>query len=188
MRPLPTDTPQSVEMQRQLSDMHLSNWLQYDLFHANWWILIGLICISVVAWFLLVRREGLRQTCLYAAIALLLTLGLFEYGEELILWDYPTDIIPYFPPLTSVNLLILPLAFSILYQRLRSWKSFLWAALGACVAVSFVIEPLLALGRIYELVNWRYYFSLPVYFILAVFTRFLTGKIVSIEARYQRRV
>jgi hypothetical protein len=185
MQPLPTGVQQSEVIQGQLSKMHLDTWLKDDLFHANWWILIALVCIFVVAWFLLLKREGLRETCLFAAIVTILALSFVEYGEELILWDYPADIIPYFPSLTSINLILLPLAFSILYQRFRTWRSFLWAALIASAAVSLVVEPLLALGHLYELVNWRYYFSLPVYLILALAAKFFTEKIAAINARRQ---
>jgi hypothetical protein len=187
MQPSTAGIQQSAIIQKQLSDMHVDLWLKEDLLHVHWWILIGLDCVLVATWFLLLRREGLRETCLYAAVMAVFALGLEEYGEELILWDYPTDIIPYFPPLTSVNLLLLPLAFSILHQRCRTWKRFLWAALIASAAVSLVAEPLLAYGKLYELVNWEHYFSLPAYYILALVTRFVTVKIAAVSERYCRQ-
>lgn len=186
MQPSATGIQPSVELQKQLTQLHISMWLKEDLLHLDWWILIGLVCASVGAWFLLIKREGLKEACLYAAIAALLAFGVNEYGEELILWDYPTDIIPYFPPLTSINLILLPLALSVLYQRFRTWKSFLWAALIASAAVSLVVEPLLALANMYEPINWNYFFSLPVFYLLAVVARWMTEKVTAISRRNLR--
>lgn len=183
MQPSPTALPPSVAFQKQLTDLHIRMWREQDLFHANWWILIGLVCACVAAWFWLIRRAGLKEACLYVLVAAIFSFGINEYGEELILWDYPTDIVPYFPALTSINLIILPLVFSILYQRFRTWKGFLWASLIASAAISLAIDPLLAWGRLYTLINWRYAFSLPVYFLLAVATRVITRVFVTVAAQ-----
>jgi hypothetical protein len=179
----PPEIPGSVVLQKHLTLTHIDMWLKDDVFHNRWWILLGLICVSLIIWFILLDKSRAKDICLYAALSTVFVLGMVEYGEELILWDYPTDIIPIFPPLTSFNLLLLPLAYSLLYQSFRTWKGFIGSTIVVSAIISFVIEPLLSWGDLYQLINWKYYFSYPVYIALALVTKVLTIKINEITQR-----
>jgi hypothetical protein len=188
MKLAPSGMPESVGIQQQLTSIHIDEWLKDDFLHARWWILLGMILLSALLWLILLDKARLKDIFLFAFLAAILAMALVEYGDELIQWDYPTDIIPVFPPLTSINLFILPLALSLVYQYFRTWKSFFLAALAASSAISFVVEPLLAWGDFYQLINWHYLFSFPVYVALAMFTRWLVLKINAITDRNKRTI
>lgn len=166
-----TEVPKSVNLQRLLTSIHIHNWLKNDLFHSDWWFLIGLVFVSLLVWWCLLDKSRLNEICLYTALAAILSLGIVEYGEELTLWDYPTDIIPIFPPLTSINLFCLPLIYSLTYQHFNSKKSFVWATVVITSIICFIIEPILAKEHLYQLLHWKYFYSLPIYFTMAIFIR-----------------
>ena len=92
---------------------------------------------------MLLDKSRRMEICLYAPLALIIAMGIVEYGEELTLWDYPTDIIPIFPPLTSANLLMLPLSYSLAHQYFHTTGRFVVAVLIITGVICFVIEPLL---------------------------------------------
>lgn len=185
--PLASDIPESVKGQMYLTSDHIDYWLKNDLFHAGWWVLSALIIVSLAVWLVLLDKKRLRETLLFVALMTIISLGINEYGEELILWDYPVDIIPIFPPLSSLNLLLLPLAYSLAYQYSKTAWRFFWATLVITAALCFIVEPLLSLGNMYKLLNWHYWWGFPFFAAAALLVRKVTVKIFKIEKRAEER-
>lgn len=173
--------PPDVDIQKYLTSLHIDQWLRDGLFHYKWWILILLVLVSLLIWWNRIDKSRLHEICLYAALAAIIAMGIFEWGEELTLWEFPIDIIPIFPPLSSINLIGLPLIYSLAYQHFRTWKGFLWATLLITAVICFVFEPLLAWAGLYQLLKWEYYYSFPVYAAMAVGTKAVADKIHHIE-------
>lgn len=177
------EIPKSVEIQKHLTDIHIEDWIKQDVFHFTWWALIGLICIYIFIWWKILDKQRAPEICLYVVLATLLVLGIVEYGEELILWEYPIDIIPIFPPLTSINLISLPLVYSLTYQYFKTKKSFVVATIIITAILCFILEPILVWGNLYKLLHWKYYFSFPIYVSVAICVRLLVTKINSIAEK-----
>lgn len=180
--------PKSVEIQRYLTSIHIDNWLKQDVFHFRWWCLIGLVFVILLVWWNLLDKSRLPEIVLYAILSTIITLGIVEYGEELTLWNYPTDIIPIFPPLTSINLISLPLIYSLTYQYFITKKSFIWATVIITSVICFIIEPILVWGGFYQLIYWKYYFSVPIYISLAILIRVLVIRINNINEKYRGKI
>lgn len=180
-----SEIPKSVEIQQELTSIHIEEWIKQDVFLFRWWFLLGLIFVSLLVWWKLLDKSRLHETFLYAVLATIIVLGIVEYGEELTLWDYPTDIIPIFPPLTSINLISLPLIYSLTYQYFMTKKSFAWATVIITAVICFIIEPILVWGGFYELLHWEYYYSFPIYVSLAILVRVVVMKIYNITEKYR---
>jgi Kef-type K+ transport system membrane component KefB len=180
--------PKSVNIQRYLTSIHVEEWLKHDVYHLRWWILLSLIFIALLAWWILVDKSRLPEVCLYIVFSTLIYMGIHEYGEELTLWDYPTDIIPIFPSLSSINLIILPLAYSLVHQYYKTKKSFLRAALIITAVICFIIEPLLALGGLYELLHWKYYYSFFIYVLVSIWSRVIIIKVFKIAENHRFKI
>ena len=95
---------QDVPIQQWITAVRIEQWLQEDIFQIRWWILISFFVFSVIVWWKLVDKTRLPEIMLFAGITMIASLILDEFGEELTMWDYPTDIFPLFPPLTDVNI------------------------------------------------------------------------------------
>jgi cbb3-type cytochrome oxidase subunit 3 len=187
LKPSPDIPPRSIEIQRLLTTTRTDDWLKNQVFSAQWWTLLILLLAICVIWWKLLDKKRARETCLYAALSIIFSIALNEYGEEFILWDYPTDIIPVFPPLSSINLILLPAAFSLVYQ-FSPPKYFALAALGTSAAICFIAEPLMALGSLYRLLNWNYAFNFILFFLDAMLVRFLTVKAYKIAAEVKQKI
>lgn len=181
-----SDIPQSVQAQRDLTSDHIDGWLNHVL-QPSWWVLVGLIVVCIAVWLILLDKKRLRETLLFAAIFSIIGLGMAEYGEELILWDYPVDLIAIFPPLTSINLLLMSLSYSLAYQYCKTSWVFFAAVLGITAVLCFGVEPLLSAGNLYELLNWRHWWSFPFYSVAALTVRMMTIKIFRIEEQARQR-
>lgn len=175
--------PQSVDLQRQLTTDHIDRWLAEDFLTLRWWLLIVFYVVAAAVWWKLLDKRRLKETILFSALAYIIVLGINEYGQELILWDYPTDLIPFFPPLSSVNLLLLPPLYSLIYQRFPSSKKYFLAALAGTAVICFVLEPLLAWGGFFKLLNWQYWQSLPIYIAMALLVRWMVVITLKITAK-----
>ena len=178
---VPSEIPQSVDLQKKLTELHIEEWLADDVFHVRWWILIGSLIVMFIAWLLLIDKAKMKETCLFLVLAIIIVLGIDEYGEELVLWEYPTDLIPIFPPLTSLNLISVPLFYSIAFQRFPDRKRFTIAVVIITAMICFVLEPILVWGGLYELINWQYIYSFFVYLLVAFVIRCIAKKILEIE-------
>ena len=170
-----------VEIQKQLTAVHVDEWLREDVFRFKWWILLGLILVFIIVWWIMLDKSRLLEICLYAALAIIVLMAINEYGEELTLWDYPVDIIAIFPPLSSINLISLPLIYSLVYQYFKTWKRFIWAAVITSAVICFIFEPILSWGGFFELLHWRYFLNFPLYAVTFICIRAVVILIYSIK-------
>lgn len=171
------------EIQKTLTAAHIEEWLRQDLFQTKWWLLLGLVVLIIVVWWKLLSQRRLPEVLLYAVLMMVVMMGVDEYGEELALWDYPIDIAPIFPVITAVNLLILPMALSLVHQHFDTWKSFSTVTVLVAALLCFAFEPALAWGGYYQLLKWKYYYSFPIYIAVALFIRWTVIQIFSIAER-----
>lgn len=172
-----SDIPKDVDIQKQLTEMHIKEWLQSDVFRTRWWILIAAIIVIWIIWWIKLDKSRFMEIGLFVVLSIILFMGVHEYGEELTLWDYPTDIIPVFPPLSSINLVCLPLIYSLVYQHFSQKKGFLLADLVTSAAICFIFEPLLAWAKFYQLLHWNYFFNFLIYIMITLFVRTVVVKI-----------
>jgi hypothetical protein len=180
---LTVNMSEDIALQRKLTSVRIEEWLHEDLFHFRWWFLVILFIVSIFLWFKLTDKKSFGRIILYAAFITIITLGLDEIGEELCLWDYPTDVLPVFPPLTAVDLASLPMIYSLIYQYFKTWKNFSIATLVMATIFCFVFEPILSWSDIYQPLTWKYYYGFPIYISMAVCTKFVTDKIFSITKK-----
>ncbi|EGO63115.1 CBO0543 family protein [Acetonema longum] len=170
----------AVELQKLLTNMRIEQWLQDDVFHFRWWLLLGQFAFSAFLWFKLVDKSRFPEMVLYMGFITIITLVLDELGEELSLWDYPVDLVPIFPPLTAVDLASLPIIYTLIYQYFGTWKSFFWATLIMATIFCFIFEPILVWGGVYQTLKWKYYYGFPIYVTMALCVRWMVKMIYAI--------
>ncbi len=182
-----SEIPGDVPIQKQLTSIHVEEWMKEDVFRLKWWLLIGLLLVFLFVWWKAADKSIFSDVCIFAALMAIVAMGINEYGEELTLWDYPTDVIPIFPPLSSINLISLPLIYSIVFQYFKTRRSFIWAALAVTALICFIIEPILAGVDFYQLLQWKYIFSFPIYAAAAVGIRETILKITAIDEKNKNK-
>ncbi|NPV91194.1 MAG: hypothetical protein HPY50_10540 [Firmicutes bacterium] len=171
-----------AEVQWQVTSARIEEWMTTEVFHFRWWFLLAVLCLSVYLWWKMVDKSRLNEIVLNMVFIIIAVIVLDELGDELTLWDYPTDLIPLFPPLTGIDLATMPMIYSLIYQHFRTWKSFLIASTIMALAFCFILEPLSVYIGVYQTLTWRYYYGLPIYFAIGVIGKLLVGKIYSISS------
>lgn len=185
MQNISEDMLRDAAVEWQLTSTRFDEWFKSDLFSLRWWLLLGVFVLSIYIWWKLVDKSRLNEIMLFSSIVAIIILTLDELGEELTLWDYPTDIFPLFPPIGAIDLACLPLLYSLIYQYFKSWKSYITAAIVMSFISCFVLEPLFVLTGIYQMITWKSYYGLPLYFSIAVCSKFILAKIYAIESKHR---
>ncbi|MDF2985047.1 MAG: hypothetical protein K0R50_557 [Eubacterium sp.] len=167
----------AVKVQEQLSAVRIDQWLHGIVFQWRWWFLLFIFFISAFIWWRTLDKSRLREIVLYVSLIIILTLVLDEIGEEMTLWDYPYDLIPLFPPLSAIDLACLPFIYSLIFQRFRTWKSFVIATIIMSGIFCFILEPLFIRIGIYQMLVWESYYGFPIYIMMAVICKILVKRI-----------
>lgn len=161
------------ELENQLTQARIQNWIHHDLLSYQWWILLAVLFIPWLLWWKWVDKTRLIEIALYGAITLVSASFLDAILSELCLWDYHFYVIPLWPRLISADFSVIPVTYMFIYQYFQEWKGFLFALLIISVIFAFAGEPLLVWLNIYTLHGWKHFYSLPLYFVLGVLVKYL---------------
>ena len=172
-----------VEVQWQLTTTRFYEWMQNDVFHFKWWLLLVLFIIFAYIWWKTVDKSRLNEIVLYTSLITIIALVLDELGEELTLWDYPYDLFPLFPPLTAIDLVCLPMVYSLIYQHFSTWKKFIIASIIMAAIFCFVLEPLFVLVGVYQMLKWKSYYGFPIYTSMGICIKAVVNMVYSKSAK-----
>jgi len=159
----------------QMMQVKIEQWFDFVLFSPLWWL--GVI-LSVVPWFLwfLFRNKQSTDRLLYAGLFVMTVSLVFDVtGDQLGLWNYRYNVVPFLPTYLPWDLTLVPLAILLLLQVKPQANPYLKAILFALLT-SYVGEPIFTFLSIYDPVNWRLTFSVPIYFLIYLGAHFLTRR------------
>lgn len=183
---IPESAIEIVQMQSVFNDMITKQWLQDVVFTWQWWILVFLMIVPWFLWLQLVDRRRLTAICLFGALVLVTVSWMDHLGTDLILWHYPYKLIPLYTQFVSINYGVLPVAFMLIYQYFLTWRSYIKAILILSIVFSFVAEPALSYLGMYQLLKWQYYYSFPIYIVIALIHRWILENIFKINHKYTK--
>lgn len=175
------------DLQWKLTTTRFEEWISNDVFRFRWWVLLAVFILSILIWWKLADKSRLTELILFAGIVTIIILALDELGEELALWDYPVEILPLFPPIASIDLASLPLVYSLMYQHFKTWKSYTIASIIMSILSCLVLEPLFVLSGIYQMITWKSYYGLPLYFTIAICAKIALAKISAIDSKQKSK-
>lgn len=172
------------EILHNLIAARTENWLNHDLFSWQWFLLVFVTIAAWVIFWKLADKRRLDELLLYGMIIMAITINLDEIGTELLLWTYPIKIMPLFPRMIAVDHAAVPVIYTLVYQYFDTWKGFTWAMLGVAASFSFIAEPMLELMDLYAVDNWKHYYGIPIYVLMAVMSRYIVKKVYQIKQKH----
>ena len=157
-----------IELRKMLRDVSIDFWLKTNVFSLVWWLELILVFLLWFFWWKRVDKTRLLEIAFYGLMVAITATVIDLIGTESVLWGYPNMLVPLMPPLFVVNFSLLPVIYMLVYQYFSSWKSFVIATLIISFIFAYGLEPLAIWLDIYEMNNWKYLYSLPVYIALAL--------------------
>lgn len=174
-----------IDIQKKLAEMRNERWYYHDLFTPQWWFLLALTILPWVIWWYLVDRTRIKQIWLNGALMTILIIHLDDIGTSLALWNYPYKLISIFPRLNPIDVSVLPVFHMLIYQYFTKWKAFLIANIIAALLFAYAVEPFFVKIHIYQLINWKYSYSIPGYIIKAIIIKYTLETVLDWKSKTQ---
>jgi hypothetical protein len=173
---------QAQRLQQELTALQEQIYFEDVLFSFQWWLLVFVFVGAYTLLWIAADRDRLPTLLFVGSLIFGIVIVADGIGLDLLLWNYPYMAIPCGPHLISVDLVI-PVAYVLLYQWFRGWRTYFIACTALAVLYAFVLEPLAHLVNIYNMYNWRHIYSFPIYIAIGLFAKWAGDTVEQISER-----
>lgn len=167
-----------IEVRRELQRLSLEHWLQDDIYKWTWWLNVVLTIVPWIIWWKLVDRKRVFEIMVYGLLVAMTATLMDTWGTQAVLWGYPDVMIPFITRFFPIDYVLIPVIYMLIYQYFSDWKPFIIANLITAAVFAFVLESVMKWLGLYEMYIWRHIYSFIIYFGLAVFWKWVVGKII----------
>lgn len=159
-----------MKIEKKYYETLFTYWRESNYLTPKWWLLVILSVLSPIVWFKFVDKSRIIEITLFGLFYGITAIILDSIGSIAMVWFYPIRLTPYLSPQLypyDIGVVIVP--FMLVYQK---WghdikKFIVYAGLfSACLA--FIAEPIMEKLDIYRELNWKNYFSFPIYWVLGI--------------------
>ncbi|QDP41225.1 CBO0543 family protein [Radiobacillus deserti] len=160
-------------------EQKVSLWVENVLFTTHWWIGLCLTILPWVLWVLFSNKDS-RNRLLYSAFIVLIISSFLDFlGVKFGLWLYNYEVFPWIPAYIPWDSTLIPVIIIWLIEYKPHFSPLLKAFIFAFLS-SFVGGAIFELFGFYEKLNWKSYYSFPIYFLI-----FLVGYWSSRRDKYE---
>ncbi|QDP40280.1 CBO0543 family protein [Radiobacillus deserti] len=149
-------------------------WHEQVVNTPQWWFLLISLILPWIVWFFLVDRNRLLPITFVGLFFMFVSSFLDQLGNSLNYWRYSYMLTPLEKEeLIPTNLALIPVVYMFLYQYLKKWKSYIIGSLCIALFNSYIGGIVFTWFGIYHLLEWKYIFSVPIYFVLALLAKYI---------------
>lgn len=162
---------QATRLITELVQTNMERFVKHSFLSPQWWLLLSFIIIPWLIWTRVVDKKRKLEIVVVGLLATIITKLLDLVGYNLRFWDYPYQIIPLVPEAFSFDLSMIPVAYMLLYQYFKTWKTYCIGLVCLSIIYSFIGEPLSNLLMLVVYIKWKYYYSTVYYIVLGIFVK-----------------
>lgn len=166
-----------TEVSEEFSALRKQYFFDHVIFSYQWWILMVILLAMWVIWVIFVDKRRLNSILLVGIVTSLIAVNLDDIGLACGFWIYAYHIAYFSNQLLPVDIATIPVFYMLLYQYLRSWKSYVIVLVILSIFAAFVVEPLFVKMNIYIMLRWEHWFSTPFYILIGVFAKWMADKL-----------
>ncbi|MCD8508624.1 MAG: hypothetical protein LRY73_01065 [Bacillus sp. (in: Bacteria)] len=170
-----------IEIRNLSKELLLNYWLNETVFSLNWWFLLITTIGFFVIWVIVLDKTRIIEIMVYGLLIGTLGFILDMIGISFVLWSYPDRLTPVMSSMMEIHKMHMPVFYMLIYQYFRTWGRFLVAITITAFVFAFVFEPITVWLGIYEIYNWNYAYSFPIYIAIGVFFKWLIMKLKKVE-------
>ncbi|TYP73163.1 CBO0543 family protein [Paenibacillus methanolicus] len=166
---------ENVEQIHQLIQKKIEIWSEQVVFSNLWWMGAALSIIPWVIW-IFYRKKSSTDRLLYVGFfASIIAVALDLVGDQLGFWNYRFNVIPVVPTYLPWDFTLMPVTIMWLIQFKPSVSPYLKAAVFALLT-SYVAEPFFQWLLVYNPVNWKFTYSVPIQFVLYLTAHYMSKR------------
>ncbi|OIJ22469.1 hypothetical protein BKP45_02755 [Anaerobacillus alkalidiazotrophicus] len=174
-----------IELREYMWELLLDYWKTHTLFSFNWWFLLITTVGFLVVWLWLLDKSRIIEIITFGLLLSTAAFNLDLIGITMVLWSYPDRLVPIMTTIIEIHKAQMPIIYMLIYQYFKPWKSFIVALTVASIIFAFVLEPITVWLDIYNIHNWKYVYSFPIYILLGIIFKWLMIKLKQIEFNYK---
>jgi hypothetical protein len=173
------------KLQQTLSHLRFEYWKEHVVFSFQWWFLLAALFLSIYLAYRYFDRSRFTAILLFLFITFSIVAFLDIFGAELNLWEYPAMVVPWGTRNLCIDMMM-SIFYTLIYQRFSNWSPFIIASAVLAAVYTFVFEPIAIWLHIYMPNKWEIIYSLPIYFLISIFVKWIVECALGIEARSKR--
>lgn len=150
-------------------------WIHYVVFSWRWWIGLILSILPWVLWMLFKKKASSDRYLHVGLFIIILSTFLDVLGDQYGFWHYRYNVLPLVPTYFPWDFSLMPVVIMFLIQIKPKANPFLKAAIFA-IGTSYIGEPLFHWISVYQLIYWRYTYSVPIQFGIYLISHWLYQK------------
>lgn len=166
------------KLEEKTTELRIDLWLENGLFSIEWWfLLIGILFLPWLIWFKFYDRSRTFELLVFGTLTMITSAMLDSIGEDLAFWGYPVEFFPVGHNSFPFNFGIVPVAFMLLHQFFKNWKSFSMGLLFLALSFAYIGEPISQFLGVYKLFKWKFTYSFFYYIINGFAIRVIIQKV-----------
>ncbi len=170
---------QLAEMMRHVNQTQIEFWRQETLFTWRWWVLVLLFFAPWFVWCKVADKKRLLPLVLFLLFIMVLTMTVDEIFTCLPLRFYSHNLNPLLYRSISLDYAFIPILFTLIYQWFVTWNNFFWAVTVLALFISFIGEPLFMWLGFYVLIQWNYFYGVPVYLAAGLLSKWFVDALLA---------
>ncbi|WP_303046855.1 CBO0543 family protein [Bacillus sp. MRMR6] len=166
-----------ISLQQKYATLAIENWLSGAVLTWNWWVLVFMFIFPWLIFLKYLDRERSLQIWCFGLIVILITSFTDDLGSELSVWIYPIKFAPFGLLALPFDFSMIPVAYMLIYQYFKSWKTFCIALVSQATIFAFVGEPFSVWLGFVTYLKWEYIYSFVFYIVTGLAARFFIQKL-----------
>lgn len=143
-------------------------WIANIVFSWRWWLSVALSIIPWVIWVKLRSRSNTPRILFVGLVVVIVSSVLDNIGASYNLWHYDWNVLPLIPVHFPWDLTLFPVYVMTMLQFKPKINKYFKAITFAFIS-SFILEPLFSWLSMYDMVQWKYWYSFIIYIPLYLF-------------------
>jgi hypothetical protein len=137
----------------------------------QWWLLLAFLIVPWLIWVKVVDKKRTLEIIVVGLFVAIVTKCFDVVGYNFGCWDYPIQLIPLVPEAFAFDLSMIPVAYMMLYQYFKSWKSYYIGLVCFSVVYAFIGEPFCNWIKVVVYMKWNYMYSAVYYIVIGILIR-----------------
>jgi hypothetical protein len=165
------------ELINELVQTNIERFNYYGFLSVQWWILLSFLVVPWIIWIKVADKKRTLEIVLVGALVLIVTIILDLVGYYLSFWDYSIEILPLIPGGFPFDFSMIPVAYMLIYQYFKTWKSYCIALVCMSLIYAFIGEPFSNSLELVIYIKWRYIYSVEYYILTGITVRAIVAKL-----------
>lgn len=148
-------------------------WVEYEILSWRWLLGLGLTIIPWIVFWYVFRNKPYFDRLLYVCSAIIIiSVFLDTLGDQYGLWHYRYNVVAAVPTYFPWDFTLMPLSIVLILTYKPKASPWVKGVIFALLA-SYVGEPIFDWLDVYSLDYWRYSYSIPIQFLIYLFSHWL---------------